>query len=360
MLSLAEGVECPDTVGFAFAQTEEGKCSEDQVLSTYLAADAPAHAQFAQGFVSGRIFVEGREWAEARVSLVGTKWWPEQQAEFLTCLPADARTWSLVNSLGPDTERSYWQRINPLVISEADAEQAVRCFLEYGRPAAVVSVLAHCEKVSASLVADTLEALVESPPEPEEMNSLVIVELIHRLQGSPDVERSRLARLEWAFLPLFGPHGFQPRVLHEELARSPELFVDGEALKAWVERARALLQASGHGRVGDYMIGQLLSGSPPGPDGAWPHPAVRDLIEQIRSADLEQGIEHGRYNSRGVVTKRGGHRERQIAEHYERDARTVADQWPRTAVMLKRMADLYREEAAREDREAELRQDLGF
>jgi hypothetical protein len=410
VLSLAEGVECPDTVGFAFAQTEEGKCSEDQVLSTYLAADVSAHARFAWGFASGRISVEGREWAEARVSLVGTKWRPEQQAEFLTCLPADARTWGLVSSLGPDTERSYWQRINPLVISEADAEQAVRCFLEYGRPAAAVSVLAHCEKVSASLVADTLEALVESPPEPEEMDSLVIVELIHRLQGSPDVERSRLARLEWAFLPLFGPHGFQPRVLHEELARSPELFVeairfvflaegeepvelseqdvararwarelleswrtipgdrgdgsvDGEALRAWVERARALLQASGHGRVGDYMIGQLLSGSPPGPDGAWPHPAVRDLIEQISSADLEQGIEHGRYNSRGVVTKslyEGGHQERQIAEDYERDAQTVADRWPRTAAMLRRMAALYREEAAREDREAELRQDLGF
>jgi hypothetical protein len=90
---------------------------------------------------------------------------------------------------------------------------------------------------------------------------------------------------------------------------------------------------------------------------------VRDLIEQISSADLEQGIEHGRYNRRGVVTKslyEGGHQERQIAEHYERDARTVADQWPRTAVMLRRMAALYREEAARGDREAELRQDLGF
>jgi len=87
VLSLAEGVECPDTVGFAFAQTEEGKCSEDQVLSTYLAADVSAHARFAWGFASGRISVEGREWAEARVSLVGTKWRPEQQAEFLTCLP---------------------------------------------------------------------------------------------------------------------------------------------------------------------------------------------------------------------------------------------------------------------------------
>jgi hypothetical protein len=197
-------------------------------------------------------------------------------------------------------------------------------------------------------------------------------------------------------------------VLHEELARSPELFVkalalvfraegeepvevsaenrararcayellnswrtipgdrgdgsvDGEALAAWVARARELLQSTGRRKIGDEMIGQLLSGSPSGPDGAWPHPAVRDLIEHLASTELERGIEIGRYNSRGVVTKdpyEGGLQERQIAESYERDARTIADRWPRTAAMLRRIKDTYLEEAAREDREAELRQDL--
>src|SRR5581483_9533057 len=103
------------------------------------------------------------------------------------------------------------------------------------------------------------------------------------------------------------------------------------------------------------------SGAPPGDDGAWPHQAVRDLIEEIASMDLERGIEVGRYNSRGGVWRSpyaGGEQERQIAAGYERDACTVAARWPRTAAMLRRMAKVYQADAAREDREAELRQDL--
>jgi hypothetical protein len=138
--------------------------------------------------------------------------------------------------------------------------------------------------------------------------------------------------------------------------------VDADTLAAWVARARELAQASGRKAIGDDMIGQMLSGSPHGPDGVWPHPAVRDLIEQVGSEDLESGIHIGRRNSRGVVTKspfEGGARERQIAENYETDARTVADRWPRTAAMLRRIATAYRADAEREDREADLRQDLG-
>jgi hypothetical protein len=109
------------------------------------------------------------------------------------------------------------------------------------------------------------------------------------------------------------------------------------------------------------MIGEVLSGSPPGPDGAWPHPAVRDLIEKLSNADVERGIEIGRYSSRGAVTRgpyEGGRQEREIAERYERYAQTVGDRWPRTAAMLRRIATTYLADAAEEDREAELNQDL--
>jgi hypothetical protein len=99
-----------------------------------------------------------------------------------------------------------------------------------------------------------------------------------------------------------------------------------------------------------------------GADGAWPHPAVRDVIEEVGSADLERGIEVGVYNGRGVVTKHpleGGMQEHQLAERYAGFAPAVADRWPRTAAMLRRLAEGYRVDARREDQEAELREDLG-
>lgn len=411
LVSLAECVDCPDTVGSCFAQTDEGKRIEDQILSTYLAAEVPAHARLARGFVLGRISEEGREWAETKVKTNGRKWAPRQQAELLAYLKADARTWDLVNALGPDAECNYWERIGPWAVGEADAERAARCFLERGRADAAVTVLAGRRDPSPSLAAEALEAFVKTPPSTEAPDSSSISydvgKLLDRLQGSPDIERFRLARLELAFLPLLRDQR-EPQGLHEELARSPEFFaevlalvfraegdepvhtshedseraiwafqllhswrtipgdrgdgsVDAQALADWVARARELARSRGRAQNGDLMIGEVLSGSPPGPDGAWPHPAVRDLIEKLSNADVERGIEIGRYSSRGAVTRgpyEGGRQEREIAERYERYAQTVGDRWPRTAAMLRRIATTYLAEAAEEDREAELNQDL--
>jgi len=410
LLSLAEVAERPDSVGFAFAQIDAEESEEDSVLSTYLAADNLRHAEFARGFACGRIFKQGLKWAEGKLKEVGQCWTSEQQAELLACLPTDPETWELARSLGTETERCYWQLVQPYGINEAYVEQAARCFLKYNRPHAAVRLLAHHSSASPLLIADALEALLNSPPpKQKQLAGYELGELLDRLQASEEIERSRVAKLEWAFLPLLRHHR-RPRILHEELAKNPKFFVevvslvyraegeepapiseedqvrarlgyellnswrsipgdcsddtvDAEKLSAWVKQARELLKAKGRRKIGDVIIGQMLSGSPLGSDGVWPHEAVRDLIEEIASDDLERGIEVGLYNSRGVVTKapyEGGSQERQIASRYERDAQAVANQWPRTAAMLRRIAAKYRAEAKREDRTAELEQELGF
>jgi hypothetical protein len=233
--------------------------------------------------------------------------------------------------------------------------------------------------------------------------------LLGVLEKSGAIDESRLAGLEWAFLPLMDQHKRPPRLLHEELARNPDFFaeiiglvfradgdeprdpsgeeraralhahqlleswrtvpgstvdggVDAGVLSEWVRRARAATVASGRGAVADRQIGQVLSGSPMGPDGGWPHIAVRDVIEQVASADLENGIEIGKYNSRGVVSRQigeGGAQERQLAERYAGFAAALSNQWPRTAAMLRRMAERYLADARRNDQDAELREDLG-
>jgi hypothetical protein len=88
---------------------------------------------------------------------------------------------------------------------------------------------------------------------------------------------------------------------------------------------------------------------------------VRDVIEEVASTLLERGVEVGAFNSRGVVTKNpaeGGDREREIAQRYAGFAATVRDRWPRTAAMLKRIADGYDEQAGHEDRDLRLRDEL--
>jgi len=217
-----------------------------------------------------------------------------------------------------------------------------------------------------------------------------------------------VAAVEWGLLPVFDRHERKPKVLHRELARNPRFFaelvalafrgegeeprqlseqeqarahhahdlldswrvvpgsngehVDAVVLRDWVRQAREAMAATGRGPIGDEQIGQLLSGAPADEGGTWPHPAVCDVIESAASADLEPGIEVGVYNSRGTVTKHpfeGGRQERQLAERYAGFATTLSDRWPRTAALLRRLADGYRAAAQREDERAELREDRG-
>jgi hypothetical protein len=136
--------------------------------------------------------------------------------------------------------------------------------------------------------------------------------------------------------------------------------IDSDALKDWVRRAIAATEACARGGIGKERIGRLLSRAPGDADGFWPHSAVGDLIEEIATKDFEDGIEVGVFNNRGVFTKsltEGGRQEHAFAEQYSASAVAVAHRWPRTASMLRRLADRYRAYGREEDTEAELRQD---
>lgn len=88
---------------------------------------------------------------------------------------------------------------------------------------------------------------------------------------------------------------------------------------------------------------------------------MRDIIDDIANPHLESGFYCQVFNNRGVTSRGltdGGAQERALAERYERDAVQVADAWPRTASVLRGIAQDYRRHAEREDRSADLTQDL--
>jgi hypothetical protein len=137
--------------------------------------------------------------------------------------------------------------------------------------------------------------------------------------------------------------------------------VNPEQLRAWVTRARELAVARGRGKIGDQYIGQVLINYPEGADGAWPHEAVRELLEEVASEHLERGISIGIFNSRGMVQRaigEGGAQERTIVERYAGYARLLRDGWPRTARLIRAIANSYEAEARGEDTQAELEEDL--
>ena len=138
--------------------------------------------------------------------------------------------------------------------------------------------------------------------------------------------------------------------------------IDGIHLCDWISQCRILFKECGLVDVGDQEIGKVLASSPDGSDGAWPAEEVRDALENLKNSDIETGLEIGRYNQRGVSFRGiydGGNQERNMAQEYRGMAKRVAIRWPRTAAVLRRMADSYECDARHLDEQDERRADEG-
>jgi hypothetical protein len=217
-----------------------------------------------------------------------------------------------------------------------------------------------------------------------------------------------LARIEWVWLPVLERSERGTKVLHRALATDPSFFamvvgfiyrprfpgredepvptpdagdrarasqawqllhhwhgvpgrndageVDAGALRQWVNAVREAFQASGHVAVGDQQVGEVLARAPAGADGVWPPECVREILEDLQSDEIETGVYLGVVNGRGVTYRSpeaGGEQERVLAARYEQWAEVVIAS-PRTARVLRGLADNYRRDARREDDQRDL------
>lgn len=132
--------------------------------------------------------------------------------------------------------------------------------------------------------------------------------------------------------------------------------IEYKELEAWFVQTRDLLESADRREIGEKEIGKILAASPMDDDGFWPHQAIRELIEDASSSDIEIGFHLGITNRRGITSRgmdEGGQQEIHLAEKYEMYARSFADEWPRTAHMLREVAQSYRLEATSHDSDAE-------
>ena len=97
---------------------------------------------------------------------------------------------------------------------------------------------------------------------------------------------------------------------------------------------------TGRVEVTDQYLGHVLAHAGRDVDGSWPHRAVREQIERLKSPELERGIQIERFNMRGAHWRalyEGGDQEYAFATEYRRSADLMAP-WPRTAAVLNAIA----------------------
>lgn len=414
---LAREAKEPFFVGLAASDIPLTEPDVLVLLGEDVGSDDAALAQLGNGFVAGRFRTAGWDWARDVLRQHGMAWPDERRAAFIGALPHDERAWDLASQCGAETEALFWRHKPPFGLEDhSTCIRAAEKYLKHGRALSAVHLLAAYRKdvpggVPAALLFAVLEAAIQALAQGQQMNQMFgyhVAELIQGLENAGGLDEVRLARLEWAYLPLLNRHDRRPTILHRELRRSPAFFkevlsliypaegeerrdlsaeecaqwrvahelldswnsvpgaengpdLDAAVLREWVDEARRLTAASGRGAIGEHEIGKMLTHAPAGRGGEWPHPAVCEIIETVASKDMEEGFEIAVYNSRGVVTKdpaSGGNQERALADHYDKLAVNISTRSPRTAAMLRRIADTYRRDAAREDSEADLRENL--
>jgi hypothetical protein len=415
LLTMADNVEQPHELGMTIGNDELVVQEESQILHDLLGVEHSAYSAFVRGYITARSRVAGRQWIKERVGgIVTSALSPAQQSEFFLCLPFESHNWDLLSGMPVETQRLYWTHIPPWGCAAADCVRAITIFLEYDRPYTALQLIALRQRevaLSPELITDVLERVVHSTPEHNlDFQSLGyhVSNLLDLIEASGEVPEQRIAALEWSVLPLLEHQHRGPKILHSALAHNPAFFleilslvyraendeprelseeeqvraqlahdllrtwrivpgtqedgsIDPTSLQNWVHDARAGAERSGRGRVGDECIGEVLAYGPTDPDGSWPAEAVREIIDGIASDNLDRGIILAVYNSRGVVSKaiaEGGVQERQLVATYQGYANMVNERWPRTAAVLRQIAEWYASNARREDIRAELEEDL--
>jgi len=412
---LARRVDVPFEVGHALGQVAVDAADEDRLYG-WLDPGNEVLRLVARGYIVARFAAEGWAWADDTLRQRAEAWPPVQQAEFLVGLPMTGGTWDRAEQLGEETVAAYWSSLSRVFLQDpAEHERAARALMEHRRLFAAVDVLGNCldrlkSHMDPRLIAEVLETVATTPSDDIPDGTMLrynVARLLDAIEASGQVEDRVLARLEWLYLPLLRDGTRQPRLLHRELETNPGFFaevitlifraegeeqevteeaqsraqagfhlleswkglpglaedgsIDEHALRGWVMTARTALHGSGRAAIGDQRIGAVLRYSPNGTDEAWPHEAVRSLIEELASDHIERGMEIEVYNSRGITSRgiyEGGDQERELARRYREWADSAQTRWPRTAAMLRRIADLYERDARWHDTEAERDEDL--
>ena len=397
-LAFAQGVPASNEVGRALGVIAP-KEVEDEILPSQLNAEDETMRQVVACFVWARYRKLQWTWVD---SILERNWNAEQKAAFLMLLPFEEKVWHRVSAhLGKQNEKLYWQKTR--VGFGRDLTIAVQKLLEYGRATAAVECIARTtdddEQFDVSLATNALLAVLESFSSSDQLDRYRTVELIKRLQKSPDADQDDLSKIEWNFLPWLDQFSSgSPITLEKQLASNPAFFadlvklifrskndkeqviepdeekqnlgrnaytlltewegcpgtlpdgtLDVNTFNDWINEARRITEETGHGEVAQLQIGHILTHAPADPDGLWIHEAVATVLNFRDTEEMRSGFTTELFKQRGVYSHTAGREERELAQ-LNRDKAEALDSkgYSRFATAMREFAEGYERQAERE------------
>jgi hypothetical protein len=401
---LRDAVKEPFFVGWAIAAAAIDL--SPSALAVDLESSNAGQVNFGIGYAVKRFADGSLAWTKSILpELAGH---PAAQARVLRVSTTFPDVWELASSLGPEVEATYWREFVSVGLGTdfRFINELARKLLAHGRPSAAVDLLALYAdrtepRADAGLIADALETFIATPITNDiQIAPYHLQSLLDSLR-SANFDEERLALLEWKLLPGLG-YGAPAPTLERRLAADPEFFVfilsiafkradgaeeerpapeaarnafhvlqewrivpgsttrggevDAATLNQWIERAMALLAAADRVDIGAQYIGHVFAHAKTDEDGTWPTLPVRNAIERLGNDHVQRGFRNQIFNSRGVTSRGltdGGQQERDLAAKFRRWEELIRDRWPRTAAVLRSLADDYEAQGRWEDEEAE-------
>jgi hypothetical protein len=332
-------------------------------------------------------------------------------------------TWQLVDTLDEPHRQRYWHEVEPHWIHDSDEDnnEAIERLLEAKRPrAAFTSMHFQLEAIKPALLFRLLSEMVKEGNDQPGRYQLAyhdIEKAFSLIDMNPELTLEQKAGLEFSYVDVLSRswskrENYGIPNLEKYVEIHPELFIQavvwtyrrrdggedpqewrvapesvehyatrgykllegiqripghndlGElttaSLAKWVKTVRGACSELGRADIADVCLGKLFAHAPEGSDGVWPCEPVRDVIEDIQSEKISDGVGTGRFNSRGVHWRgEGGDQERELAGTYREWAQALQYSHPFVASsVLMAMAKTYEHEASLEDTEAEIRRRL--
>lgn len=414
-LQVAEEVEDPARLGLAIGR-QVVIFDELGFFSATISTASDARSIFARAYAVGRRLVQGEDWLRG---LILSEWAltqpPSVIAGLLVALPFDANAMAIVDGLPEAVRMDFWKKMGEnrgLLVADELVDLAIdrlRAYRQYSCALHTLSFARNNDLIAThpELVLDLIDEVLRSDSlDAEKLSSLryPLIHVLDLLDVVPSVNESRLAGFELVLANLFS-HQRPLKALGRVIQREPETFlqliealyiddngnsertiapdvelpyqlayevihalrrlpgqtngdVDSLALLRWVRKGRELARTSKRVKIFDSTLGGWLARSPVGRDGLWPHEAVRDVLEELESPELEEGFDSGVINSRGVTGRAhdaGGEIERKEAARYRQLQRQMSS-WPRTARALGLVAESFDHFARNADERRDRRQ----
>ena len=408
---LAKTIKETSIYGDALAHILE---NEEEILSLceYLKVEEAPVQNFIQRFIFRKSMINDVDWVFVlykRLKLSGYS--DEQLARIFNQVEQTKIIWDFLSTTCENTQISYWKNIYPHFwgLPEEETIFGINKLMEVKRFISALDIIYHEPKKfpTEKLVEVLGKAGTQESVEERRFDSYHTTRIIEELETREDIEKSTLLRLEWLYLPFLASYGVghKPKVLLEELASSPEFFIevlkwvyksdkedddteeisneakrnrgrnaydllrswkqipgvnkegttDEEFLWNWISKVRELAEHVGRLKVADIQIGHVLAEYPE-KEEPWPPIEICKVLETINTDSLKSGFSSAAFNKRGSSTRGpfdGGNIERGHAEYFHRQAAAIKYEFPETAKILTGLAKGYEADAKRMDESAE-------